>query len=262
MTLRNYPITNSAELYMSGLVVSWLSGTTLSIAQGAGRDSSNTMDLGIGPLYPPLNGIPVTDPITVDATKIGVVNGLDVGSLANNTWYALYIIGDSSYHNPVGAILTLATNASPKMPLGYDSYRLRYYVKTDGTANILKFYMLASGRIVRNIWDGTINVLTAGSANVFTPINMLPGVPPSIGVAKIIATYQAGNVGNKFVIRPTGSTETTNLNGANSQVVSTPGLILQMECFYLLSGGNPSIDYKLNTADSLSINVLEWMCHL
>lgn len=249
------PIKKLPFLAMQGLQVSYASNTTLTVGAGLCRDSSNTMDIVIG--NSPLNNFTVTAPITVNAAVNGY-NGLDTGSLANNTWYALYMIGDSSYKNPPGAILTLASNAAPKLPIGkYDSYRLRYYVLTNASAQFLQFYMIADNANIINVWDSSINVLTSGSSTSFATISLGAAVPPvSSALVRFDASYYGNFGSNQFYLRPTGSAATTGAVTA-SCVAAQRTQILQVDCLALFNGGASAveIDYQVQSGDQLSLAV-------
>ncbi len=71
--------------------------------------------------------------LTIDCTTTGE-NGLDTGSLANSTWYYLYIISDTT--TTAGLMSTSAT--SPTMPSGY-SFKYRVgAVMTNGSALFMR----------------------------------------------------------------------------------------------------------------------------
>ena len=70
--------------------------------------------------------------VTIDATTTGA-NGLDTGSLANSTWYAVYLI----YNGSAVAGLMSTSGSAPTLPGGY-TYFTRYgWIQTDGSAHLL-----------------------------------------------------------------------------------------------------------------------------
>lgn len=69
-----------------------------------------------------------------DAT-VGI-NALDAGSLANNTWYYLWVI----YNGTTVASLGSTSSTAPTMPSGYTYKALVGAMTTDGSANFLGFY--------------------------------------------------------------------------------------------------------------------------
>src|SRR5208283_4100787 len=88
-----YPQVNAGLLYVNGLDVSWVSTTALSVAAGAARDSSNVND--------------IVSPTAVSiSSAINGAGGLDTGTIAASTFYAVYIIGSSLSANPETNIAT------------------------------------------------------------------------------------------------------------------------------------------------------------
>lgn len=70
--------------------------------------------------------------VTIDATTNGA-NGLDTGSLAASTWYAIYLI----YNGSSVAGLMSTSGSAPTLPSGY-TYFTRYgWVHTDGSTHFL-----------------------------------------------------------------------------------------------------------------------------
>ena len=80
--------------------------------------------------------------IQMDLLKCGILqdNGalMDIGTLANSTFYAVYAIGDS-YGVNEGSALISANLTQPLLPADYDMYFRIGFVKTSGAAAILAF---------------------------------------------------------------------------------------------------------------------------
>jgi hypothetical protein len=72
--------------------------------------------------------------VTTNITNIGVVNGLDVGSVAINTWYYVWLISNGTN---TGALYSLSQTA-PTLPTGYIYKLLLGAVRTDGSGNIIE----------------------------------------------------------------------------------------------------------------------------
>ena len=68
--------------------------------------------------------------LTVDTSTVGA-NGLDTGTLAASTWYAVWVIWNGT--TTAGLISLSAT--SPTMPSGYTHKARVGWIRTDGTAN-------------------------------------------------------------------------------------------------------------------------------
>ena len=120
------------EGFIYGLTISNDTDTEHDIEVAAGRckDSTNAYELALASA--------MTKKID-EAWEVGDdKGGLDTGSVANTTWYYLYLIkkdSDSSID-----VLFSASKTSPTMPAGYTYFRrIRGAVLTDGSANILGF---------------------------------------------------------------------------------------------------------------------------
>lgn len=112
---------------------------------------------------------------TINAATTGV-NALDTGSLANNTWYHLYLIQNGT----TTASLASTSATSPTMPTGY-TYKYRIgAMKTGGSATFLR--TLQSGREARyRVVAGstTPNLpLMASGATAETSITVRPDFAP------------------------------------------------------------------------------------
>ncbi len=155
-----------------------------------------------------------TGALTADITTSGA-GGLDTGSEAASTWYAVHVIADSSGVNPVDALLSLSATA-PTLPAGYDVSRRLGWARNDGGSNFIDFVQFGNDqrRLIKYV-DAVSNrqVLTAGAATVVTAVGLAALVPTTSQEAcihafqngtqiadlyngtggAILATVQAGN---------------------------------------------------------------------
>ena len=171
----NFPIVNAGEKYVNGFGLSVPTTTTINVAPGQARDSTN------------VNDIVSSSPIVLDGTTQGA-NGLDTGTLAANTWYAVYLIGDSTQYQPTAALASLDFT-SPEVPGEYDMFRRVGAVQTDGSSLFLAFEQYGAGverTIVRNVG---VQVLSAGAATTSTAIDLSAAVPPIRSYPTIIGIY-------------------------------------------------------------------------
>ncbi len=181
------PITNARQYYINGLKLTWLTTTTMSVSAGKCSNSTNENDITVGL---PLNvaatqtGVePVDDgtgAVTINTAVTGAA-GLDTGAMANNTFYAVYAIGDS-YGNNAGSALISANLTSPLLPSGYDmSFRIGF-IKSDGSAHILPFRQDGSG-LDRWMWyDAPIATsVTAGASATYAPVDCSASLPAAAG---------------------------------------------------------------------------------
>lgn len=182
--------------YVVNLQLAWASTTTLTVAAGAARDSTNTNDLILGA------------PVTINSAVNGA-NGLDTGSLANTTWYAVYIIGSSTNSTVTAALLSTSATA-PTLPKGYDIFRRIGWVITDGSANIIVFSAYGSGNDRKYFLDTVVTVLNAAGNTAYTDVSLTGSVPPSSSLVILNWKFVPATAGNTALLRTKGSTATAN----------------------------------------------------
>lgn len=171
------PIINLGQLYANGCVHSVIDGApnNLTIATGQLRDSTNTFD------------IVVDSPLTI-TTTINGVGGLDVGTVAVNSFYAVYVIYDVTQSNPPAALISLSAT-QPFMPavngVTYSHFRLIGYIKTSlSVIDILGFRIIGTGNDRKHMWDNVIPALAGGTATVYTPLSLNGGIPNILGLSQ------------------------------------------------------------------------------
>lgn len=124
----------SAELprgYIDGLITSNAADADhdITIAVGSARDSTDSEDIVLGST--------ITKQIDA-AWSVGTnAGGLDTGSVANSTWYHVWLIKRSDT-GVVDALFSTSVTA-PTMPANYDYKRRIGSVLTNGSANIIAF---------------------------------------------------------------------------------------------------------------------------
>lgn len=242
MATPNIPVVNAGELYVTGLRLtndSTAPNTTVNIATGQARDSTNA------------NDIVVSTATSCVITSSGA-GGLDTGTVAANTFYAVYILGDSTgYNDPIGMFSLSAT--SPVLPGGYDMFRRVGYALTDGSSHILAFDQTGSGKDRPMVYRASIATdITNGSSATFAAVDVSDSIPKA-GVMGIF----------KFTFTPTGANDEAALRSGNSATdegqavmngvaagVVTIGMLYCPVGSTLASG----VDYKV-TGASTAINV-------
>jgi hypothetical protein len=184
---------------LSGLVISWVSASTIAIATGAARATDNFAD------------IVVLDTLSVDLTVSGA-GGLDTGAEAANTTYFIWILGDSLGVNQPVAVASLSS-FQPTLPAGYDLQRRIGAIRNNAGSNIIKFYQRGDGR-TRTVWYdddlANLNVLTGGSAIAFTNVSLTGFVPSTSGNVHLLAGFlapaaPAGAATDQLQLRPDGA---------------------------------------------------------
>lgn len=267
--VQNDPIYSLPHLYISGLNISVASTTVLAIAPGQARDSMDMIDMPVS--FPNLQG--VTNPTVLFQnyqqplylnSAVNGANGLDTGSLAASTQYAVYLIGDSRGYNPVAGLISLSSNFGPLVPFGYDSNRLLGFIETDGSSHFVYATHEPQSMVgaVGYFLSPAVSVLSGGNATTFTGVDLNSAVPsgtlPNV-IVDLLVTFIPAAIGDVAQFRPTGSTATANL----STITGIAAGIAQTQYIQVIAGVNgsshASIDYLVtSSSDSLSLSVVGW----
>jgi len=255
--VQNDPIYAISFLYKSGLVLSndaTTPNTVLDISAGQCRDSNDNIDIVLGSA--PLNGGTTAAPLLLNAAVNGV-NGLDTGSLAASTMYAVYMIADSRYFQPVACILTLASNTQPLMPYQYDSYRLIGYWPSNASLHFTLGYVSGIGGVQTFTYDAPLATsVTAGAATTYTGVNLTNQVPPLNNLLLYIqSNFTANAAGDSLKLQggaSTGDAVTIVAPVAGSTAHTwTDSIVLSQ-----LVTGAPTINYKVSSSsDAVALNI-------
>ena len=260
------PITNARQYYINGLKLTWLTGTTMSVSAGRVSNSTNRNDISIGL---PLNVAATqtgTEPVAAGTgavvinTAINGAGGLDNGVMANNTFYAVYAIGDSYGIEPGSAIIS-ANLASPLMPAGYDmSFRIGY-VKSSGAAALLAFRQDGCG-LDRWMWyDAPIATgITAGASATYAAVDASAGLPSATPtMVNWFCTFTPTAAADKLVLVPGTSTATLGYASASGSVAAVANTV-QLVC-PTDAPVTDAIDYKV-TGSAVAISVAAYLDQL
>jgi hypothetical protein len=161
------PIVNQPSLYVTNLECAQSGTLTLQLNTGAARDSTNTNDLIL------------TTPQQISVAVSGV-NGLDTGTIAASTFYACFIIGDSSNKKPTAGLISLSAT-TPTLPFGYDIFRRVGWTYMNSSAQPVKFWTMGTNESRTYYYNvsSQIAILTAGTATSFATVSAAPAVPIS-----------------------------------------------------------------------------------
>lgn len=263
--IQNDPVYSLPHLYISGLNISAASTTVLAIAPGQCRDSSDNIDMAVGfpnlqgVTLPPILNLNYQQPLYINSTVNGA-NGLDQGTLAASTTYMVFLIGDSRGYKPVAGLLSLASNAYPLLPFGYDSFRLLGFVTTDSSTHFLNANIVHATNALAYYLQPEASVLSGGNATTFTAIDLSGTIAdadvavPAVTVVILDVIFTPAAIGDIVQFRPTGSSATANLVTITGIAAGIP----QQQFVQVVSGVSSSdanIDY-LVTSSSDSVNVL------
>lgn len=258
MTIQNYPGSVVAQPWISGLLVSndaTTPNTKLNISAGICRDSNNIVDLTVGTTNTNFEGQYVAAPLVLNAATNGV-NGLDQGTLAVNSFYSVYVIGDSTYQRTTACLLSLTTNSLPLMPTGYDSYRLVGYAVTNGSANFYVMQQIGVNNSRRFIYDSPFSVGTSSSTTYETftiSVGAILAVPVTENqYVSLYADYNANAAGNVFNASRTGNANQINVIAPVAGATAHTSILFDIQP--LIVGGLPSFEIKM-TAGSTTVYV-------
>ena len=266
--IQNDPIYLLPNLYLDGLNISVASTTILGIAPGMCRDAGNAIDMEVG--FSNLQGIvyPATQiqgyiPGLLVNSAVNGANGLDTGTLAASTQYAVYLIGDSRGYMPVAGILTLTSRVLPVMPQGYDSYRLLGFMATDGSSHFVYATSKPQNMVgaLEYLLQPPIAVLSGGNATTFTAIDMSSAIPTTTlenVIVTLLVTFIPAAAGDVVEFRPTSSAATSGI----PTITGVTAGIAQSQYMVMIAGvgsSKPEIDYLVSTSsDSVSVSVVTW----
>lgn len=268
--IQNDPIYSLPYLYISGLNISVASTTVLAIEPGQARDSNDVIDMPVG--FPNLQNIttPATQfqgfqpPLLINSAVNGA-NGLDTGTLAASTPYAIYLIGDSRGYNPVAGLISKTSNAYPLLPSGYDSLRLIGMINTDGSSHFV--YATFKPQNMKNELtyynSPAISVLTGGNSTTFATIDLttnsaIPTTTLPNVIVTLLVTFTPAAAGDVVQFRPVGITTATGY----PTIVGTTAAVAQtqyIQVFAAVGASKPEIDYLVTSAsDSVNVSVAAW----
>lgn len=268
--IQNDAIYALPHLYIQGLSISPASTTLLSVAPGAARDSNNIIDMVVGlqnlfGIDNPALQFQNYQPGLLINSAVNGINGLDTGTIAASTQYAVYLIGDSRNYNNTAAILSLTSNVSPIMPSGYDSLRLIGFIQTDGSSHFVYATHKPQniGGLLQYFNSPAISVLSGGNATSFTAIDLttnsaIPTTTLPNVIVTLLVVYTPAAANDYVQFRPTGSTATANL----PTIVGVTAGIAQTQYIQVIAGvgsSKPEIDYLVSSgSDSVSVSVASW----
>lgn len=193
-------------------------GPVLSLFRGGRMKFVNTNSVTLGSASLVLNLVPDStasftiewpgaSPVTADITVAGA-GGLDTGVEASDTWYAVYVIADTTGVNPVDALLSVSF-VSPTLPAGYDIFFRLGAVRNDSASDFLEFLQTNGERNRHHLWVNesiiTTQVLSGGSALVFATVSLAAFVPPSARRAMITWEFDGNVASADFAIRVPGA---------------------------------------------------------
>lgn len=259
------PIVNARNYYINGLKLVYLTGTTMTVTAGRCSNSTNVNDISVGL---PLNVAATqtgTEPVvgsggvTINTAANGA-GGLDIGSMANSTFYAVYAIGDSYGVEP-GSALISANLTQPLLPAGYDMYFRIGFIKSSGAAAILPFRQDGCG-LDRWMWyDAPIATdITNGSSATYAAVDCSAGLPSATPtMVRFYCNFTPTAADDTLVLAPGTSTSTLGYASASGSVAAVVETV-QLTC-PTDAPLTDAIDYKV-TGSAVAISVQAYLDQL
>jgi len=261
------PIVFNPNLYATGCIVrnnATTPNTKLTITPGVVRDINNVIDMNLGNFQGQGNqAITANSNTVLDATVNGA-NGLDTGTLAASTPYAVCVIGDSRNLMPTATLLVKSLASGAVLPAGYDSFRIVGAMYTDASAHFILGYWsgFASWRMF--MYDAPqATSVTAGNATSYTAVDITSLVAPGGGADNkfnvlIMTALTPSAAGRGVFLRGDGATgdQVVNLGQVTSVVLNSYNWVSAT----LVAGVSTKINYKVsNASDAVAINVAGYM---
>ncbi len=262
------PVVNAGAYYISGLYLTWLTTTTLSISNGSARDSTNQTDLIFSPTLVTTSVPYTTTPSTlVLTTTVKGALGLDTGTLAANTMYYIYLVGDSLGNNNTTAVFS-ASFTQPTLPFGYDSWRRIGAVVTDGASHFLPFSQeQPGGQPGRRMWYATpISVLAATAGAAFASIALSAAVPAILTEVTLQADLLPNAAANFVELRPTNAIAGSGAAAGNVKMSGDVAAVHHFDQIRVMCGLNATpaaaIDWMTDAVSTVALSVSAYVDHL
>ena len=187
------------------------------------------------------------------------LNGLDTGTLAVSSVYAVYLVCDPVTQQASGAMISLAYGSKvinkPLLPFGYSAYALVGFVTTDSSAHFLLGYWSDNDSARRTFtYDAPILALNAGTQTGYTGVDLSTFVPAinntSVVIFSNFTANAAADIENLQGYNSTGDAVTiiAPVAGATAHTTSQNNVLAQLNTLA------PSIKYKVS-AGSLVLDV-------
>jgi len=217
--------------------------TKLDIAAGSCLDSTGTFQLNSNAV------------ITINAAVNGL-NGLDAGTFAASTVYAVYLVWDPVTFNATGAVISTSLTA-PLMPFGYSAYLLIGFAVSDSSVHFLKGYWSAGNSSTRVFtYDAPqATAVTAGHATTYTAVDLSALVPNINNTPVSIAYSFTPNAATTSILKMQGAQSTGDAVAITGQVATVP-ITGNATVLAQIASSKPEINYKgVSGSDATALNV-------
>jgi hypothetical protein len=230
-------IVNKPFMYVNGLNVAWASNTTLTLALGICRDSTNVFDMTLAAAA------------TINAAIVGA-NGIDTGTFAASKCYAVHVIGDSSGFSATKGLISLSQTA-PVLPTGYDIFRRVGWAFSDGSTHFLLVNVSGAGSTKIYAYDEPVSALSGGTSATFADVALTEKVPAVDNLPVKLQLDLTPNAANDAAyVRSGGSSATNGIVMYGS--VAAKKSSQEMTVISKLVTAAPTVTYKVTASGSLN----------
>lgn len=256
--VQNDPIINNPYSIVYGLIPSYSSATILQLTPGNCRDINNVIDMGLGSNFPNLAGTVSLN--TVINTAVAGAGGVDTGVIVPNSMYAIYLIGDSTYRNPVAPMISLNQSYAPLLPFGYDSLRIIGYWPVSGGGQFLQGWYTPLGPNHRMFTYGSRQLIVSSSgATTLTFVNCNSFLPMINNCHISLQCYFVAAAANDQFAIYYSSTGVFNTYFNAPVAGSVAALTEVLPTLAQIVSGNVGLSYLVsNAADQLSLGILSF----
>lgn len=240
------------DYYINGFGISndaTTPNTILDIAPGSCLDSTGTFQLNSN----------VT--LKINAAVNGL-NGLDTGTFAAATLYAVYLVWDPVHNKAAGAMISL-NQSTPLLPFGYGTFLLIGYAATiSNAAHFLPGYWTAGNASVRTFtYDAfQATAITAGASTTYANANLIAFVPNVNNTpVSIYTNFSANGAGDTLSLQAGNATGaqviiTGSVVGGTAHTTTLSTVLAQPVVISTVS--SPVINYKVSSgSDAVAISV-------
>lgn len=230
--------------YLSGLELSTAgSSATFGIAVGGANDTTNATLMALTSAYTK----------TTSAWALGTAAGaLDTGTIANNTWYHVYLIARSD--TGVVDVLVSTSASAPTMPASYDRKRRIGSMRTNGSAQWTQFTQVGD----RFFW--TTAVIDANAATMSTSrVLVTLTTPTGFAMVALIRSLIQTGASTLFSIQAAIETDAAPAVGT-TVLTSTASGNNDAGAFEVLTDTSARIAVRANTTlSSYTIGTYGWI---
>lgn len=173
--------------YITGAQLTFATTTTVTVSAGTMADSTNAVQMALSGSH------------TLNMAASGA-GGLDTGTIAATTWYAVVVINGTSGTTVMATKETAGSPISPTMPSGYTKYRYVGSIFSNGSTQVAQFFQTGQNFY----FAAPINDLSSAGVNSVQVVTLT--IPRGI----IVFPDMSWVIGNNslFVFPATISTDT------------------------------------------------------